>query len=115
MRLFQFALLALLLTGTALAKTSPKVMTGIDVLESQNFKPLQGKKIGLVTNLACLDHNGVATLDVLLKAEGVKMTAAFSPEHGLTVNAADGATVNSATDEKRGVKIYSLYGKDIRP
>ena len=28
----------------------PKVFNGIDVLQKQNFKPLAGKRVGLITN-----------------------------------------------------------------
>ena len=91
------------------------VLTGIDVLQTQGFKPLRGKKIGLVTNLAALNREGVPTLDVLLRAPKVTVAAVFSPEHGLTVKAAEGATVSSGEDKNRGMKVYSLYGDQTKP
>ncbi len=34
------------------------VLTGLDVLEQQNFAPLKGKHIGLITNQTGLDRDG---------------------------------------------------------
>ncbi|HEU4795667.1 MAG TPA: serine hydrolase, partial [Pyrinomonadaceae bacterium] len=66
--------------GTA---TSVKVLTGIDVLERDNFKQLAGMRVGLVTNHTGRNREGRQTIDVLHKAAGVKLVALFSPEHGI--------------------------------
>src|SRR6185503_17058562 len=59
---------------------STKVLTGIDVLERDNFKPLAGLRLGLITNHTGRDREGRQTIDVLHKAPGVKLVALFSPE-----------------------------------
>jgi uncharacterized protein YbbC (DUF1343 family) len=56
---------------------------GIDVLEGMNFAPLQGKHVGLITNQTGVDSQGRRTIDVLAHADGVKLIAIFSPEHGI--------------------------------
>ena len=87
--------------------------TGIDVLEAQHFAPLQGKHVGLITNQTGVDSLGRRTIDVLAKAEGVKLVALFSPEHGIE-GVAD-ARLKSTTDAATGLPIYSLYGDTMRP
>ena len=60
------------------APASVKVLTGIDVLERDNFKQLAGLRIGLVTNQTGRDREGRPTIDILNKAAGVKVVALFS-------------------------------------
>lgn len=96
--------------GTA---TSVKVLTGIDVLERDNFKPLAGLRIGLVTNHTGRNREGRQTIDVLNKAPGVKLVALFSPEHGIRGLADE--NVSDSRDETTGLPIYSLYGDTRRP
>ena len=44
-----------------------KVLTGIDVLERDNFKQLAGMRVGLVTNQTGRDRDDVSTIDVSSK------------------------------------------------
>ena len=92
---------------------STKVLTGIDVLERDNFKPLAGMRIGLVTNHTGRNREGRQTIDVLNKAPGVKLVALFSPEHGIRGLADE--KVSDSKDESTGLPIYSLYGGTRRP
>ena len=96
--------------GTA---TSVKVLTGIDVLERDNFKPLAGLRLGLVTNHTGRNREGRQTIDVLNKAPGVKLVALFSPEHGIRGVADE--KISDSKDEATGLPIYSLYGETRRP
>ncbi|MEO6434766.1 MAG: DUF1343 domain-containing protein [Tepidisphaeraceae bacterium] len=89
------------------------VMTGLDVLKRDNFAPLKGKNIAIITNHTGRDRDGTHIVELLHKAEGVKIVCLFSPEHGL-----DGALdekVGHGTDEKTGLKVWSLYGETRRP
>jgi uncharacterized protein YbbC (DUF1343 family)/CubicO group peptidase (beta-lactamase class C family) len=92
---------------------STKVLTGIDVLERDNFKQLAGMRIGLVTNHTGRNREGRQTIDVLSKAPGVKLTTLFSPEHGIRGVADE--NVSDSKDEATGLPIYSLYGDTRRP
>jgi uncharacterized protein YbbC (DUF1343 family) len=101
-----------------IAQTGPQqvgehTQTGIDVLEEQNFAPLRGKHIGLITNQTGVDSQGRRTIDVLAHADSVKLIALFSPEHGIEGKV--DATVGNATDATTGLPIYSLYGDTKRP
>ena len=92
---------------------SEKVLTGIDVLERDNFKQLAGMRLGLVTNHTGRNREGRQTIDVLSKAPGVELVALFSPEHGIR-----GETDEKFSDTKdnaSGLPIYSLYGETRRP
>ena len=89
------------------------VLTGIDVLEKENFESLKhGKEqvtIGLLTNQTGLDSQGRRTIDVLAAAPGIKLAAIFSPEHGI-FGAVDTTDIQDSADTITGVPVYSLYG-----
>jgi uncharacterized protein YbbC (DUF1343 family)/CubicO group peptidase (beta-lactamase class C family) len=88
------------------------VLTGIDVLERDGFKQLEGRRIGLITNHTGRNRAGRSTIDVLAAAKNVKLVALFSPEHGL--RGIEDTDVNDARDEKTGLPVHSLYDKDKR-
>jgi uncharacterized protein YbbC (DUF1343 family) len=92
---------------------SVKVLTGIDVLERDNFKPLAGMRIGLITNHTGRNREGRQTIDILYKAPDVKLVALLSPEHGIRGLVDD--KVSDSKDEATGLPIYSLYGETRRP
>jgi len=85
-----------------------EVETGLDVLAARHFDLLQGKRVGLITNPSGLDREGNRNLDDMLAA-GVKVTAAFSPEHGWSGKL--DTTVDDSRDAKTGVPVYSAYGE----
>jgi uncharacterized protein YbbC (DUF1343 family) len=90
-----------------------KVQLGIDVLAGGGFAQLAGLRIGLLANDASRDGAGRRSVDVLVKAPGVKLAALFSPEHGLGADR-DG-NIASGRDAATGLVIHSLYGKSRRP
>ena len=87
--------------------------TGIDVLEKENYAPLNALRVGLITNHTGRNAAGIRTIDLLYRAPRVSLTAIFSPEHGID-GIAD-APVPSTKDGKTGLPIYSLYGGSRRP
>jgi len=89
------------------------VLNGIDVLAQQGFAPLQGLKIGLITNPTGIDRQRRSTIDLLHQAPGVQLRALFSPEHGIRGDLDEkiGDSVDSAT----GLPVYSLYGETRQP
>ncbi len=92
-----------------------QVMTGIDVLEQQAFKCLQGKRVGLITNPTGVNHHLVSTVDVLNNAPGVNLVALYGPEHGVRGDVHAGDKVDNIKDAKTGLPVYSLYGKTRKP
>jgi len=92
-----------------------KVKTGIDVLVAENFAPLAGMRVGLITNHTGRDSEGRRTIDLLHRAPGVTLKVIFGPEHGFAGTAAEGAPVASGRDPTTQLPVYSLYGKATRP
>ncbi|HZZ41886.1 MAG TPA: DUF1343 domain-containing protein [Tepidisphaeraceae bacterium] len=91
------------------------VLTGLDVLERENFAPIKNKRIAIITNQSAIDSQGRHLLDVLVSAKsaGITVTKIFSPEHGL-YGAVD-HTVGDTVEPKTGLHVYSLYGQTRRP
>jgi uncharacterized protein YbbC (DUF1343 family)/CubicO group peptidase (beta-lactamase class C family) len=87
--------------------------TGLDVLVERKFQPLQGKRIGLITNQAGVDRQGRRDVDLMRQA-GVQVAAMFSPEHGFE-GREDRPGLLDVTDPASGVKVFSLYGQTLRP
>lgn len=92
-----------------------QVMTGIDMLEQQAFKCLQGKRVGLITNPTGVNRHLVSTVDVLNNAPGVNLVALYGPEHGVRGDVHAGDKVDNIKDAKTGLPVYSLYGKTRKP
>src|SRR5438067_2746561 len=95
------------------APADAQVLAGIDVLERDSFKQLNGLRIGLVTNQTGRDRAGHSTIDALFKAPNLKLVALFSPEHGIRGLADE--KVSDTKDDQTGLPIYSLYGDTRRP
>lgn len=95
------------------ARATTPLLNGIDVLVKNNFAPLKGKRVGLITNHTGEDRGRNATIDLLKNAPGVTLVKLFSPEHGIrgTVDEKLGDSV----DEKTGLSVYSLYGDTRKP
>jgi uncharacterized protein YbbC (DUF1343 family)/CubicO group peptidase (beta-lactamase class C family) len=88
------------------------VLTGLDVLERDNFNQLGGRRIGLITNHTGRDRAGRSTIEVLASAKNLKLVALFAPEHGL--RGIEDSPVANQNDDKNGLPVYSLYDKDRR-
>lgn len=93
---------------------SPAVRPGLEVLLSDSLHLVRGRRVGLVTHQAGVDHLGRRGVDVLRQA-GVAVVALFSPEHGFRGTADPGAPVASSLDSATGLPIYSLYGSTSAP
>jgi uncharacterized protein YbbC (DUF1343 family) len=103
-----------------LAKGAPiprDVRAGIDVLAADDFRPIAGKRIALVTNATGRARDGRSTIQVLAsedaKKAGVKLVRLFSPEHGIRSDV--DARVAGEVDAATGLPIRSLYDEERRP
>ncbi|MEA3212188.1 MAG: hypothetical protein QOE70_5245 [Chthoniobacter sp.] len=99
--------------ATARATPTAEVLTGLDVLVRENFAPLRGLRVGLITNHTGIDRQRRRNIDLLAKADGVKLVALFSPEHGIA-GKADGKVADTR-DAATGLPVYSLYGEGRAP
>ena len=99
---------------STLEETDGSVLTGIDVLQQDGFKPLQGRKIGLITNQTGISRLGVSNIQLLHEAANVNLLAIFSPEHGL-FGKLDVPLIEDSEDSVTGIRVFSLYGSTRRP
>jgi uncharacterized protein YbbC (DUF1343 family) len=88
-------------------------LTGVDVLVSERFEQLSGRRVGLLTNQTGRDRLGRSTIDLLDGADDVDLHALFSPEHG--IRGIRDEAVNHGRHGSTDLPIYSLYGRTRRP
>ncbi|HCF95798.1 MAG TPA: DUF1343 domain-containing protein [Verrucomicrobia bacterium] len=90
------------------------VRTGLERVD--DYRSLfEGKRVGIIANHTACDRQGRHIVEVFDAMEGVEVTALFSPEHGLYGTEDAGARVEGSTDPVRGLPVYSLYGKTLKP
>ncbi len=99
-------------SGAVPARTPTRTMTGIDVLQAEQFARLAGRRVGLLTNHTGRTRSGQSTIDAFHSAKNLTLVALFSPEHG--IRGILDEEVPSSVDEKTGLTIHSLYGKTRR-
>ena len=92
-----------------------KVLTGLEVLKRENFSPIRGKRIGLITNPTGVDRNLRSTVDLFFQSKEVKLVALYGPEHGVRGDNSAGTSISNFTDPETGLPVYSLYGKTRKP
>jgi len=95
------------------------VMTGLDVIQQDEFTSLQGKKVAVVCNQASINRNFHHILDVMLpyhRRRFLEIKAVFGPQHGLWGHTQDNMIEwEGSLDEQSGLKIFSLYGQYRKP
>ncbi len=96
-------------------RADPSVQLGIDVLAAEEFKILEGKRVGVLVNPASVDSNLRPTALVLKEAKNVNLVALFGPEHGVWGDEYAGDKVADKTDPVTGLKAFSLYGATRKP
>lgn len=77
---------------------------------------LKGKRIALMVNQSSLSAKGLHTIDKLLAEQqkyDFQIVKLFSVEHGLRGNQDAGFGDNNSIDQKSGLPIVSLYGRDV--
>ena len=83
-------------------------------MQLDDYLPLlEGKSVGVVGNQTSIVGQ-THLVDTLLTL-GVDIRKIYTPEHGFRGTADAGAKVNSGKDEKTGIPIVSLYGKNKKP
>ena len=87
------------------------VRTGLDVLVSESFSRLRGKKIGILTNHTGIDRSRRRNIDLLAEAPEVRLELIFTPEHGLG-GELDQPNIADGVDQRTGIPVRSLYRSD---
>src|SRR5689334_4721825 len=105
--------LLLILLIVAAQGAHAAVQLGIDVLASDGFAALSGKRVGLVTNQTSVNASGTKTRVVLKK--NTNLVALYAPEHGIDGTIGAGKYVSTRKDSLTGLTIHSLYGPTRKP
>jgi uncharacterized protein YbbC (DUF1343 family) len=93
------------------------ILFGIDHLlaDPDLRKPLEGRRVALLAHPASVTRDLTHSLDALIAA-GVKVTAAFGPQHGLRGDKQDNMVESDDfTDPVHQIPVFSLYGEVRRP
>lgn len=99
--------------GPPALATAP-VVTGAEALVRAGFAPIEGRRVGLITNhtgLVGADH----LADLVAAAPGMRLMAIFAPEHGFRGLAEAGAKFANGRDTRLKVPVWSLYGTTRKP
>ena len=91
---------------------------GIDLLleHADLRKPLVGRRVALLAHPASVTANLVHSLDALAATDGITLTAAFGPQHGLRGDKQDNMVESpDFIDPALGIPVFSLYGEVRRP
>ena len=91
---------------------------GIDRLlaESDLRRPLAGRRVALLAHPASVTERFEHSLDALAATDGVELTAAFGPQHGLRGDKQDNMVESpDFADPNLGIPVFSLYGEVRRP
>ena len=103
-------------TAASAGADAPAVVRpGLDVFLANPPEWARGKRLGLITNVAGIDSRGRNNIDLLASDTRYRLTALFAFEHGLRADAPAGQTIESGTDPKTGLPVYSLYGEVREP
>lgn len=89
-----------------------KVKSGIDNIDKY-LNIFDGKRVGLITNPTGVNSEFKSTVDVM--KEKTNLVALYGPEHGIRGDIQAGQKVGNYIDEKTGIQVYSLYGKNKKP
>ena len=91
---------------------------GIDrLLADPNLrKPLHGRRVALLAHPASVTADLTHSLDALARIEGITLSAAFGPQHGLRGDKQDNMMESpDFNDPIHGIPVFSLYGEVRRP
>ena len=90
---------------------------GIDRLlaDTELRKPLEGRRVALLAHPASVTRDLTHSLDALAAA-GIRLSAAFGPQHGLKGDKQDNMMETpDEVDPHLGIPVFSLYGEVRRP
>jgi uncharacterized protein YbbC (DUF1343 family) len=94
------------------------VKLGIDRLcEDASLRAgLRGRRVALLAHPASVTANLSHSLDVLAAVDGIRLSAAFGPQHGLRGDKQDNMVESPDFDDPAlGIPVFSLYGDVRRP
>ncbi|WP_294121020.1 DUF1343 domain-containing protein [Sphingomonas sp.] len=93
------------------------MMLGVErlLVDPELRKPLEGKRVALVAHPASVTYHLTHSLDALAEM-GIRITAAFGPQHGLRGDKQDNMVESpDFIDPVHEIPVFSLYGEVRRP
>jgi uncharacterized protein YbbC (DUF1343 family) len=93
------------------------MMLGVErlLVDPDLRRPLEGKRVALVAHPASVTYHLTHSLDALAEM-GIRLTAAFGPQHGLRGDKQDNMVESpDFIDPVHGIPVFSLYGEVRRP
>ncbi|NBM17401.1 exo-beta-N-acetylmuramidase NamZ domain-containing protein [Streptomyces sp. GC420] len=92
----------------------PRVRTGFERLAAGGYGPLEGQRVGVVTNPTGVTAAVRHIVDVMHTDDRVELTAVFGPEHGFRGTAQAGGSEGRYDDPATGLPVYDTYLKSGR-
>ncbi|OLR89718.1 exo-beta-N-acetylmuramidase NamZ family protein [Actinokineospora bangkokensis] len=86
-----------------------RVTTGADLLAAQRWRPLAGRKLGVVSNPTGVLGDGTHVVDSMVAA-GLRPLAVFGPEHGFRGTAQAGGSEGDYLDPRTRLPVFDAYG-----
>ena len=91
-----------------------EIKSGLDQVDAGNYLSIfMGARVGLLTGPSGISASLVSSIDILKKR--CNLTALFGAEHGIRGDVAAGGTVETYSDPRTGLQVYSLYDKTRIP
>jgi len=112
-RILQLLCLSFLLLPQA--QSVSQVRVGAEMLLRDQFRLIEGKRVGLIANQTSRLPDGRHLVSVLITQSNVKLVALFSPEHGFRGAAPAGELIETERERETGIPIHSLYGQTLKP
>ena len=93
------------------------IFTGLDILEQMDFKLLENKSIGILSNQTSINNKGLHILDLIKDKNNIKLLAIFEPEYGIWGTEHDDIQVigEPNKDPNTGARIFKLMGRSVYP
>ncbi|MFC5959487.1 exo-beta-N-acetylmuramidase NamZ domain-containing protein [Streptomyces pratens] len=92
-----------------------RLRTGFEQLAADGYAPLDGERVGVVTNPTGITRDVRHIVDVMHADDRVDLTAVFGPEHGFRGTAQAGGSESRYDDPATGLPVYDTYLKSGRP
>ncbi|MGW2120342.1 exo-beta-N-acetylmuramidase NamZ family protein [Streptomyces sp. SM1] len=88
-----------------------RLRTGFERLAADGYAPLDGQRVGVVTNPTGITRDARHIVDVMHEDDRVDLTAVFGPEHGFRGTAQAGGSEGRHDDPATGLPVYDTYLK----
>ncbi|GAA3497539.1 DUF1343 domain-containing protein [Streptomyces prasinosporus] len=89
--------------------------TGFERLAADGYAPLDGQRVGVVTNPTGVTRDVRHLVDVMHADDRVDLIAVFGPEHGFRGTAQAGGSEGRHDDPATGLPVYDTYLKSGQP